>query len=61
MVGRERKPRVSDKLGGRITVSMGALWKTGKNLMVIRELSKFKISKTGPWEYAAEIVKKSLD
>lgn len=61
MVGRERKPRVSDKLGGRITVSTGALWKTRKNLMVIRELSKFKISKTGPWESAAEIVKKSLD
>lgn len=29
--------------------------------MVIKELTKCKVSKTGPWEGAAEIVKKSLD
>ena len=55
------KHRVSDKLGGRITISKEALWKDKKNTVVINGLSKFKNSKTGPWECTAETVKKSLD
>ena len=56
-VGRERRPRVGDKLKnyeqlyGRI----------GRRLWSERELSKFKISKIGLWEYGAETVRKSLD